>query len=800
MATKATNPLSRRSPEAHAVPGLPRAVFFDPTGRRWRLIKAGALVLLVLVVLVIVASWEPIQQPPTLGVQGRELPQPYSIPDEGLQRIPVVGVGPLVRLVRLDRTQPGEIDAIDPLTNQNLGPLSEDDVDTAGDHQFALQRYGYSSVAHKTIELTFDDGPDPTWTPKILDVLSKYHVQATFFVIGSEVAKYPAIAQREVQEGHALGNHTLTHPILGPSDVEQQFGLTDRIIRAATGVQTTLARLPYDGTTGSRHLDSEFSQVIINTERMKYVLSLDEFDTNDWRYGDAATRPKTPPPLPPTTVDNITMLLHDGGGNRAETVAYLERLIPWARSQGYTFQSLVQVSPQVKAGTSRGAPSVWDREVFWGAQAIWSWPTKLIELLFWLAIVSVVFSGGINMVLAVSRRIRRARKFAGLPADFAGPDVSVVIAAYNEEKVIGRTLEAICRSRYANLKEVIVVDDGSSDRTAEVVNAAAAADPRIRLLRQENVGKAMALNRAFARAQSPIVVTLDADTLFTPNTVGNLARHFALDTWWQLGAVAGVVKVGNLRNLLTRYQALEYLTQIGVDRGAQDALRGIMVVPGACAAWRRDAVRRVGGYSLATLAEDCDLALALQRAGYLVTQDDDAACYTEAPETVRALVRQRFRWMYGTLQALWKHRRMIFNPRYGWLGMLTLPFAVFSVLTPLIFLPFVYAMGVVLFQGQGLGIVLVYAGIFLLAQLLTAIVGLWLTHERAGHLLMVPLYRLIYEPLRAYILYKSALTVLRGTRSGWNKLQRLGTVTTPSCEPLSRPTDDRVSGEVRGVA
>lgn len=795
MATQATNPKSPRGPETRAVPIPPRAVFFDPTGRRWRLIRAGALILLMLVVMVVVASWEPVQQAPTLGVNGQELPQTYSVPPEGLQRLPIIGVGPLVRIVQLAHEQ-NQVVAIDPLTNENLGPLSQDDADTAGDHEFGLQRYGYSGVAHKTIELTFDDGPDPTWTPKILDVLSRYHVQATFFVVGSEVAKYPSIAQREVQEGHAIGNHTLTHPILGPSEVEQQFGLTDRIIRAATGVQTTLARLPYDGTTGSRHLDSEFSQVIINAERMRYILSLDEFDTNDWMYGNAATRPKAPMPLPPTTTDNITVLLHDGGGNRAETIAYLERLIPWARAQGYTFQSLVQVSPQVKAGTTHGAPSIWDREVFWGAQAIWSWPTKLIELLFWLAIISVVFSGGVNVALAVGRRIRRRRRFAGLPEDFTGPEVSVAIAAFNEEKVIGRTVEAVCRSRYANLKEVIVVDDGSSDRTAEVVAAAAAADPRIRLLRQENAGKAAALNRAFAQARSPIVVTLDADTLFTPDTVSNLVRHFALDTWWRLGAVAGIVKVGNLRNLLTRYQALEYLTQIGVDRGAQDALRGIMVVPGACAAWRRTAVRRVGGYSMTTLAEDCDLALALQQAGYMVTQDDEAVCYTEAPETVSALVRQRFRWMYGILQSLWKHRRMIFNPRYRWLGMLTLPFAVISVLMPLIFLPFVYVMAVVLFQGQGLGLLLAYAAVFLLAQLLTAIAGLWLTRERPVHLLMVPLYRLIYEPLRAYILYKSALTVLRGTRSSWNKLQRLGTVTTPSFERAST----RLRGRVRGVA
>src|SRR5262249_53564082 len=196
----------------------------------------------------------------------------------------------------------------------------------------------------------------------------------------------------------------------------------------------------------------------------------------------------------------------------------------------------------------------------------------------------------------------------------------------------------------------------------------------------------------------------------------------------------GVVKVGNLDNLLTRWQALEYITMIGVDRGAQAALQAIMVVPGACAAWSRKAVLRVGGYSTSTLAEDCDLALALQQAGYLVTQADEAVCYTEAPESIRALANQRFRWMYGSIQALWKHRAMLLNPSYGWLGTWTLPLAAVSVLLPVVFLPFVYVMAVVTFEGQGVGLVTLYLLIFLAMQCVTAVVGIRLTHESWSHL------------------------------------------------------------------
>lgn len=768
-------------PSSAEIPRFPtsRDVFFDPSGHRWRLVKVNAALITVFLVLIIVVSWTPIQQPPNMYNGGPKLPQ-IAVPEEGYR--PTIGAGPLVRLVRVVN-QNGNLAAVDPFTNQPLSAITGDDAETVGDAPYALQQYGYSSAAHKTIELTFDDGPDPTWTPKILDLLSKYKAPATFFVIGSEVVKYPSIVVRETREGHTIGNHTLTHPDLTPDEVQEQFVSTDRIIRAVTGVATNLIRMPYDSsTTGAKGFrDAQADAVLIAAERLHYVDSMEEFDTGDWKYGDPATRPKSAIPLPPSTMDNITVLLHDGGGDRSHTLAYLQRLLPWALAHGYSFHSLAQVSPQVVSGTTHVTPSMWDTETMWMYSALFSWSATLSWLLFAFAIVVVVAVGGLNTLLAVGRHARHRGRFAQY-SDDGSMAVSIVVAAFNEEKVIGRTLEALRRSRYANIREVIVVDDGSTDRTADVVAEIAASDPRIKLMRQENAGKAAALNRAFIHARSPIVVTLDADTLFTPTTIGNLVRHFTLDKRGRLGAVAGVIKVGNRRNLLTRWQALEYATMIGIDRGAQDALHAIMVVPGACAAWRRKAVLRVGGYSRRTLAEDCDLALDLHQEGYLVVQDDEAVSYTEAPETARALARQRYRWMYGNIQAIWKHRGMILNPRYGWLGMLTMPLAVISLVLPAVFMPFVYVMAVITFEGQGWGLVLLYVALFFVVQFLTAAIGIWLVREPPSHLLIVPIYRLIYEPLRAYILYKSILTILRGTRSSWNKLQRKGTVTVESFE------------------
>jgi cellulose synthase/poly-beta-1,6-N-acetylglucosamine synthase-like glycosyltransferase/peptidoglycan/xylan/chitin deacetylase (PgdA/CDA1 family) len=748
----------------------PSEVFFDPSGRRWRRIKLSSLGILASMFAVVGLSWGPAHAPPELD---NKPPPPPTEPEiNGVDAAPFIGTGPLARLVRVTRLLDG-IAAVDPLTGQNLYTLNEGDIESVGRSQYAIYRYGYDEGVHRTISLTFDDGPDPAWTPQILDLLGRNHVPATFFVIGAEVVRHADLVQREQREGHAIGNHTMTHPELSPSTIQRELVTTDRIIAATAGLRTGLARLPYDGYGPSGH-DTE-GGLLLDAQELGYVVSIEDFDTNDWQYGDPATRPRAPIPLPPDSMDNITMLLHDGGGNRAATVGYLKRLIPWAKAHGYTFHSLPQVSQVVSTRSVRQSPNIWDRATLWTFQARWLLPNALLRLLFWIAMVSVVVGGMTNVVIAAGRDIRQRR--LNQPREVrAGPPVSAVVAAYNEEAVIGRCLEAVCASRYADLLEIIVIDDGSTDATADIVRDWSVRDSRIRLISRPNGGKPSALNRAFVEARGEIVVTLDADTLLTPATIDHLLAGFAQDPDGRLGAVAGTVKVGNLSNLLTRWQALEYLMQIGVERSAQDALHAIMVVPGACAAWRREAVLRVGGYSSQTFAEDCDLALQLQHAGYRVIQSDRAESYTEAPTTFRDLRRQRFRWMFGNVQSLWKHRSMILNPRYGWLGVFTLPTAAISTLLPVIFLPFVYAMAVLTIQRQDASLLLTYAAIIMAIQFVQAGAGVLLSRENPRHLLIVPLYRLIGEPLRAYLLYKTALTALRGTRSSWHKVARTGTV------------------------
>ena len=753
-----------------------RHVFFDPTGRRWRRVKLLLLLVLMLAVVGGTVSWNRVQEPPALSDEERAA-DPVVIKDAPADP-PVIGTGPLVRAVRVERAADGTHVAVDPLSGTVLHPIAGDDAAALEGSHYAIDRYGYSSAAHRTISLTFDDGPDPVWTPKILDLLHEHGVPATFFVTGEQSARHPEVVERLVDDGHAIGNHTFSHPWLTPENTRQELVTTDRVIRATTGVETNLFRMPYDGNREGS-LGSEGINAMLEAQRLGYVVSLDDFDTADWRYGDRHDRPAEQIPLPSASMDNITVLMHDGGGNRAETVAYLERIIEWGRANGYTFHSLPQVSQEVRDGTTTGTPSVWDHLVYYGFRAEWFWPQTALHGLFLLAVVSVVVGGLVNVALALVRRLRHRRRFAGLAADFEGPPVSVVIAAHNEEGVIAKTLASLARSHYRPVVEYIVVDDASTDGTAEVVTRMAARDPRIRLLRQrQNPGKTDALNRGFRHARGELVITLDADTVFLPDTISNLVRHFALDDD-DIGAVCGVVKVGNLRTVLSRWQALDYITQLAVERGAQDLLHGIMVVPGACAAWRRTAVLGVGGYSNVTLTEDCDMAVTLQRHGYRVVQDDQAVSLTEVPETARALMRQRFRWLYGNIQVIWKHRRMILNPAYGWLGMLTLPAAVMSVVVPVVFLPLVYVMAVIAVREAGLSLVLTYIGLFVGVQFVVALAAVRLMRDRWAHLLVVPLYRVIYEPLRAYLLYRATFSILRGRRHQWNKVERTGTVVLP---------------------
>jgi len=464
------------------------------------------------------------------------------------------------------------------------------------------------------------------------------------------------------------------------------------------------------------------------------------------------------------------ILMHDSGGDRTQTIKALPRLIDYLQDRGDHVVSLAQL-----VGADRNAlMPVVSVEKQWVTRAGFD-VIRFLERFFWafmiLATILVLLRTLVVLWLAI-RHERRLRRHPPPLLDEA-PPVSVLIAAYNETKVIEATLRSVLNTRYKGEVEVVVVDDGSRDHTADIVDAVAAADPRVRLIRQPNQGKAKALQNALQASHHEILVMLDADTQFQPDTIQELVRYLVPPG---VGAVSGHVKVGNRRGWLGRFQSLEYTCGFNLDRRAYDEWNCVTVVPGAACAMSRSAIGAVGGISDDTLAEDTDLTLALHRAGYRVRYNPEAVAWTEAPDSVTALAKQRVRWSFGTLQCLWKHRDMVFNPKYGALAFFSLPSIALFQMFLVAVIPLVDALLILsLIWGFGLAIVN-YAVIFLLVDLVLAVLACVMEKEsvwQAGYILLM---RLVYRPLLAYAVWRSIFRTLRGKWGGWSKLERRGTV------------------------
>jgi cellulose synthase/poly-beta-1,6-N-acetylglucosamine synthase-like glycosyltransferase len=371
------------------------------------------------------------------------------------------------------------------------------------------------------------------------------------------------------------------------------------------------------------------------------------------------------------------------------------------------------------------------------------------------------------IVIWLAARFRRSPR-----TDFVEP-ISVVIAAYNEEKLIAETLRTLLATDYKGEVEVVVVDDGSTDQTAAQIEHLARDELRIRLLQQENRGKARALQRGLAAAYNGIVVFIDADTQCQRNTLPRLLEPFADE---RIGAVSGHAKVGNLRKFIARCQALEYTCGFNLDRRAYNRWQCITVVPGAISAVRKEAISEAGGLSLETLAEDTDLTLSLHRHSQRIVYVPDAIAWTEAPETMRALARQRSRWAYGTLQCLWKHRDMVFNWKYRALGWFSLPSIWFFQIVLVAVTPVV---DLFLLASLPFGVwsaVLPFIAIFLATDVLLATLACILEREPIMRAWRILPMRLLYRPMLSYCVWKAILRAVKGAWVSWGKLERTASV------------------------
>ncbi|MDD7941969.1 bifunctional polysaccharide deacetylase/glycosyltransferase family 2 protein [Actinomycetospora lutea] len=641
----------------------------------------------------------------------------------------------------------------------------------------------------KTISLTFDDGPDPTWTPRVLEVLRRHQVPATFFVVGSNAARHPELLRDIRAAGSEVGLHTFTHPDLSQASdlrIDRELTETQLVIEGALGESSYLLRPPYSSTADAVTADALRSFTAAG--RDGYVTVLSDTDSRDWeRPGVEAIVRNS---VPANGAGGI-VLLHDGGGDRSQTVAALDRLIPQLQAQGYRF-----VTPEVAVGLPADNRPVSTADQLAGSTLIGLVAVAgvVVDALTWLLVVVgvlVVLRLVLMLVVAVRHHRERHRPGFSWGPPVTAP-VSVIVPAYNEKENIAATVRSLVASEHP--VEVIVVDDGSTDGTAEIVEAVVSDQrlPRVRVIRQANGGKPAALNTGIAAARHELIVMIDGDTVFEPTTVGRLVQPFADPA---VGAVAGNAKVAGQApgkiwsGLLARWQHIEYVMGFNVDRRVYDVLRCMPTVPGAIGAFRRRVLLAAGGVSDDTLAEDTDLTMAVCRSGWRVVYEDSARAWTEAPATLPQLWRQRYRWSYGTMQSMWKHRRAVLESgasgRLGRAGLAHL--AVFQVLLPLL------APLVDIFLVYGLLFLdpvttLVAWSTVLGLQLAAGVIAFRLEREPLGVLWLLPLKQIVYRQLMYAVLIRSVVTAVGGIRLGWQKLRRVGGLEVHLQEPAVFPT------------
>lgn len=616
------------------------------------------------------------------------------------------------------------------------------------------------------VALTFDDGPDPKWTPKILDILKAENVKAAFFLVGAHAEEYPALVRRIVDEGHEIGNHTYYHPNLAlcwPEHIRLELNATQLLLETITGRSTTLFRPPYAADTSPSKI-TELAPLQL-AQDLGYLVVLENIDPQDWARPGADIILQR---VKQQRRDGSIILLHDAGGDREQTVEALPRILEYLKTRGdsiVSLSTLLGTTRDVLMPSTHAQPRTLTHFVSGAGFRIFHAAEQFLWAFMIVATGLVVLRTLIVIFLAA--RFRRS-----WPRDFEEP-ISVIVAAYNEEMVIAKTLGSVLSTDYEGELEVIVIDDGSSDRTALEVEAIAKQDSRVRLFRQVNRGKARALQRGLEVMRSGIAVFLDADTHCQRDTLRRLVEPFSDEG---IGGVSGHAKVGNLRTFIARCQALEYTCGFNLDRRAYTRWNCMTVVPGAISAIRKSAIDDAGGLSLETLAEDTDLTLTLHKRGQRMVYVPEAIAWTEAPESVATLARQRFRWAYGTLQCLWKHRDMVFNWHYRALGWFSLPSVWFFQIILVAITPMVDLFLLASLPFGAWSAVLPFVIVFLSMDVLLATLACIIERESIFVAWRILPMRLIYRPMLSYVIWKALFRAVKGALVGWGKLERTASV------------------------
>jgi cellulose synthase/poly-beta-1,6-N-acetylglucosamine synthase-like glycosyltransferase/peptidoglycan/xylan/chitin deacetylase (PgdA/CDA1 family) len=648
----------------------------------------------------------------------------------------------------------------------------------------------YKGQNNNNIAITFDDGPDPVITDKVLNILKEKSAKATFYLIGQNAARYPEIVKRIVREGHQIGNHSYSHSGLSnlqDQAIKDEIQETQNILKQITGEYPKFVRTPFNDSP----YHSVEGDVRIAKIAQELGLTVSEFDTDprDWEIGKSADE------ILALSTNNprSQLLLHDAGKleERQGFLNALPKILDFYKEKNI---ELVTTNVLLDNKEVIIKDNTFDINSYFIPAFILS-KTKLIanNLVFYMTILSLFFLVLIRIlwVIQVNRKDKEFKPYT--------PPVSIVIPSFNEENVCIATVESLIAQNYPEY-EIIFVDDGSKDRSYEILKIKYILNRRIKIYKKENGGKATALNFGIAKAIHDIVILVDADTQFKKDSIHNLARHFQDP---KIGAVAGNVQVGNdyftqkengaknLKfNFLTIFQRIEYITSQNFFREAFELVNIITIVSGAIGAYRKSAIFEAGGISTDTLAEDGNLSFDVLKNGWKIVYERNAISLTEAPEDIKSLFKQRIRWAFGNIQVLWKNRSIMLNPKSGWLGMVAMPFA-WNCFIGLVISPFIsififgYAIYEILSSGSFTAdsklilAAMFWYVMFILIELVVVFLAIYRDPSKSKFRL-IPFF-FLYTFAFPFFLFIVSIQVLikifSGTAQGWGHLKRTGTVT-----------------------
>lgn len=646
---------------------------------------------------------------------------------------------------------------------------------------YVVRKYGKRT--DKKLVLTYDDGPDPLYTKQILDTLKYYHVPASFFLVGLEAENNIPLVKRIFREGHEIGNHTFTHPNMAevsPKRALLEIDATRLLIECLIGRSTVMFRAPYNADSDPEKAE-EMVPIALSRKR-NYITIGESIDPEDWQKAEI-------PELNGDSILNRTIsiynhhlgngdsaniiLLHDAGGDRSATVEATGKIIRYFQAKGYEFvtvANLLHKTPEdLMPPVEGGAGYALLRFNYFVAASGY----VVSHVLYALFLVFLVLGAVRIFILGYFAFMQRRKERAMVKQELAGhPAVSIIVPAFNEEVNAVSSLENLLRCDYPNFN-IIFVDDGSNDSTYKKVSTAFEFHPKVKVFTKPNGGKASALNYGIEHTDADFVVCIDADTKLLPDAVSQLMKNFHDKN---VGAVAGMVKVGNEVNWLTRWQSIEYTVSQNFDRKGFAYPNAITVVPGAIGAFRKRAIEEAGGFTSDTLAEDCDITIRILRAGYVVDNEPNAFAYTEAPEKLSQFFKQRRRWTFGVMQAFWKHKDALFNSRYKALGWIALP----DILLFKYVIPFFSPMGdLLMILGlftENRGKIAVYYLAFLVFDAMIAGVAFFFEKEKPWKLVWLIPQRLIYRWLMLAVLFRSYKRAVKGELQHWGVLKRTGNV------------------------